>query len=158
MNATWVETSNVELEGEDVENHNLSLMTRSDLDSDNDSTKISLSDLKTQVHSLSKRKMVKLSLSLMDECQQMSVEKIEKSKIFSNMKFDYKVLKGQIIEFEDTNKTPNAEISKFEETVSVQKVETTLQESEDEHEIGLIQSSAETVSAPSLTEGTCHGN
>ncbi|MCD9646832.1 hypothetical protein HAX54_037028, partial [Datura stramonium] len=75
MNATWVETSNVELEGDDVENDNLALMTRSDLDSDNDSTKISLSDLKTQ-------------------------------------------------------------------------------ESEDEHEIGLIQSSAEKVSAPALTEGT----
>ncbi|MCD7466926.1 hypothetical protein HAX54_004028 [Datura stramonium] len=58
------ETSDEESEGEDGENENLTLMARSDTDSDNDSTEASLFDLKTQVHNLSKRKVVKLLLSL----------------------------------------------------------------------------------------------
>ncbi|MCD9643887.1 hypothetical protein HAX54_031771 [Datura stramonium] len=103
---------------------NLALMARSGSDSDSDSTVVSLSDLKTQVHGLSKRKVIKLLLSLMDECQQMSVGKIEMSTIFSNLKYDYKVLKREKTEFENANKSLNAEIGKLEETVSVKKTET----------------------------------
>ncbi|MCE3216251.1 hypothetical protein HAX54_005741 [Datura stramonium] len=79
--------------GEDGENENLALMAKSDIDSDNNST------------------------------EQMSVEKIEMSKIFSNLKSDYKVLKRKKIESENANKTLKVEISKLEETVFVQKTE-----------------------------------
>ncbi|MCE5166688.1 hypothetical protein HAX54_024249, partial [Datura stramonium] len=58
-----------------------------------------------------------------DSSEQMSVEKMEMSKIFSNLKYDYKVLKKEKIESENTIETLNAEIKNLEETVSVQKTE-----------------------------------
>ncbi|MCD7471657.1 hypothetical protein HAX54_012250 [Datura stramonium] len=123
MKATWGETSYEESEVEDGDNENLVFMAKSDTDSDNDSSEVSLSDLKSQIHNLSKRKVVKLLLSLMDECQQMSVEKMEMSKIFSNLKSNYKVLKKEKIESENTIETLNAGINNLEKTVSVQKTE-----------------------------------
>ncbi|MCD9640533.1 hypothetical protein HAX54_025887 [Datura stramonium] len=123
MKVTWGETSDEESKVEDGGNDNLALMAKSDTDSDNDSSEVSLSNLKSQIHNLSKRKVVKLLLSLMDECQQMSAEKMEMSKIFSNLKSDYKVLKKEKIEYENTIKTLNVVIKNLEETVSVQKTE-----------------------------------
>ncbi|MCE5166993.1 hypothetical protein HAX54_032939, partial [Datura stramonium] len=55
---------------------------------------------------------------------QMSVEKIEMTKIFSKLKSDCKVLKSEKIELENTNKTLKDEINKSEETISIQKSET----------------------------------
>ncbi|MCD7461626.1 hypothetical protein HAX54_046698 [Datura stramonium] len=76
---------------EDGENENLAFMAKSDTDSDSNSSK------------------------------QMSVEKVEMSKKFSNLKSNYKVLKREKIESENAIKTLNVEISNLEETVSVQK-------------------------------------
>ncbi|MCD7447483.1 hypothetical protein HAX54_030349 [Datura stramonium] len=122
MKATWGETSDEESEGEDGES-NLALMAKSDTDSDSESSEVSLSGLKTQVLNLSKRKVTKLLLSLIDERQQMSVEKVETLKNFSSLKSEYKFLKREKIELENVVKALNAEISKLEETVSVQKTE-----------------------------------
>ncbi|MCD9560736.1 hypothetical protein HAX54_019525 [Datura stramonium] len=93
MKTTWGETSDEESEVEDGDNDNLTLMDKSDTDSDSDSS------------------------------EQMSVENMEMSKIFSNLKSDYKVLKKENIESKITIETLNAEIKNLEETVSVQKTE-----------------------------------
>ncbi|MCD9638657.1 hypothetical protein HAX54_022779 [Datura stramonium] len=93
MKATWGETSDEESEVEDGDNENLALMAKSDTDSDNDSS------------------------------EQMSVENMEMSKILSNLKSGYNVLKKEKIESENTIETLNAEIKNLEEIVSVQKTE-----------------------------------
>ncbi|MCE3217134.1 hypothetical protein HAX54_010521 [Datura stramonium] len=93
MKATWGETSDEESKVEDGDNENLALMAKSDTDSESDSF------------------------------EQMSVEKMEMSKLFSNLKSDYKILKKEKIESDNTSETLNVEIKNLEETVSVQKNE-----------------------------------
>ncbi|MCD7457298.1 hypothetical protein HAX54_034797 [Datura stramonium] len=123
MKATWGETSNEESEGKEVENDNLDLMVRSNSDSSGESSEVNLSDLKTQVHNLSKRKMIKLLFSLMDEC-------ILTLTTFNRGSISFRGGKKGTVD-------------------CIRKI--ALQKSEDEYEIGLNQHSTEKVHAPAVT-------
>ena len=131
MVATWGETSEEEDSCQD-EAKALVLMVRSESEADSESNE-TISQFKEKVSGFSKRKILKLLFSLMDECEVISTENYMLKDTYSKLKRDIRRPEKAIKKLEEANEILTSE--KDEKAFALSKDLDTLKELERVNEI-----------------------
>jgi len=126
MLAAWGD-STYEEEGSEEEEEALALMTRSEIDSDEESSK-SLDRLKNKVCGLNKEKLKEFLFTVMDECDALYSENCELKDAHAELKkeireleHENKILKDEKIELDMKNLVLHEDLERIKETFKVKE-------------------------------------